>query len=62
MKSPAVMEKYKQGPVGMMTIYPNGLPVMPKFLGMWFAYNLVIGIFVAFVLLVTAAAAKATCL
>src|SRR6266567_7142522 len=33
MKSPAVVEKYNQGPVGMMTIAPNGPPVMPKFLG-----------------------------
>ncbi len=30
MKSPAVVEKYNQGPVGMMTIAPNGPPVMPK--------------------------------
>ena len=34
MKSPAIVEKYKQGPVGMMTIAPNGPPVMPKFLGL----------------------------
>jgi hypothetical protein len=48
MKSPAVMEKYNQGPVGMMTIFPSGPPVMPKFLGMWFAYCLIIGFFVAY--------------
>src|ERR1700684_904003 len=47
MKSPAVIEKYNQGPVGMMTIAPNGPPVMPKFLGLWFAYCLIIGFFVA---------------
>jgi hypothetical protein len=40
MKSPAV--------VGMMTIAPNGPPVMPKFLGLWFGYCLVIGFFVAY--------------
>src|SRR6266550_9420910 len=33
MKSPALIEKYKQGPVGMMTVASNGPPVMPKFLG-----------------------------
>ena len=38
MKSPVVIEKYKQGPVGMMTVLPTGPPVMPKFLGMWFVY------------------------
>jgi hypothetical protein len=48
MKLPATVEKYKQGPVGMMTIFPSGPPVMPKFLGMWFAYCLVISFFVAY--------------
>jgi hypothetical protein len=48
MKSPAVVEKYKQGPVGMLTVFPSGPPVMPKFLGMWFVYCLVIGFFVAY--------------
>jgi hypothetical protein len=48
MKSPAVMEKFKQGPVGMLTLFPSGPPAMPKFLGMWFAYCLVIGLFVAY--------------
>ncbi len=48
MKSPAVTEKYNQGPVGMMTVFPSGPPVMPKFLGLWFVYCLVIGFFVAY--------------
>ena len=48
MKSPALMEKYKQGPVGMLTVFPSGPPVMPKFLGMWFVYCLIIGFFVAY--------------
>lgn len=48
MKSPAGIEKYKQGPVGYMNIVPNGPPVMPKFLGLWFVYCLVIGFFVAY--------------
>ncbi len=48
MKSPALLEKYKQGPVGMMTVFPSGPPVMPKFLGMWFVYCLMIGFFVAY--------------
>lgn len=47
MKSPAMLEKYKQGPVGMMTVFPSGPPAMPKFLGMWFVYCLIIGLFVA---------------
>jgi hypothetical protein len=48
MKSPAMIEKYKQGPVGMMTVFPSGPPAMPEFLTMWFVYCLVIGFFVAY--------------
>lgn len=48
MKSPAAMEKYKQGPVGFMTIFPSGPPNMPKFLVQWFVYCLLIGFFVAY--------------
>jgi hypothetical protein len=55
MKSPAVIEKYKQGPVGMMTIAPNGPPVMPKFLGQWFGYCLLVGFFVAYLTVHTVA-------
>src|SRR6202040_1464056 len=31
MKSPALAEKYKQGPVGFLNILPSGPPAMPKF-------------------------------
>jgi len=48
MKSPAAVEKYKQGPVGFMTIMPSGPPAMPKFLVQWFLYCLLIGFFVAY--------------
>lgn len=48
MKSPAMVEKYNQGPVGRLTVSPNGPPAMPKFLGLWFGYCLIIGLFVAY--------------
>jgi hypothetical protein len=48
MKSPAAQEKYKQGPVGTLTVIPNGPPAMPKYLAMWFTYCIVIGFFVAY--------------
>jgi hypothetical protein len=48
MKSPALLEKQKQGPVGFMTIIPSGPPALPKFLIQWFLYCLVIGFFVAY--------------
>jgi hypothetical protein len=32
----------------MLTVFPSGPPAMPKFLGLWFAYCLLIGLFVAY--------------
>ena len=48
MKTPAAIEKYNQGPVGMMTVFPSGPPFLPRFLGLWFGYCLVISFFVAY--------------
>jgi hypothetical protein len=48
MNSPATIEKFKQGPVGIVTVFPSGPLAMPKFMGMWFAYCLIIGFFVAY--------------
>lgn len=48
MKSPAAIERYKQGPVGFLRIMRNGPPVMPKFLGMWFGFCLIVSFFVAY--------------
>jgi hypothetical protein len=48
MKSPALIEKQKQGPVGFITILPSGPPAMPKFLGQWFGFCLLIGLFAAY--------------
>jgi hypothetical protein len=48
MKTPAMQEKYKQGPVGMMTVFPSGPVAMPKFLGQWFGYCLIVAFFVAY--------------
>jgi hypothetical protein len=47
MKSPEVVEKFKRGPIGLLTVIPSGAPAMGKYLGQWFAYCVVIGIFVA---------------
>ena len=48
MKSPEAVAKYEKGPVGMMIVFPNGAPFIPKFLGLWFGYCLVIAFFVAY--------------
>ncbi len=48
MKSPAVQEKFKQGPVGLLTVLPSGPPAMGKYLGSWFGYCLLVGFFTAY--------------
>ena len=49
MKSPDVVEKFKRGPVGLLTVIPSGAPAMGKYLGMWFVYCVVVSIVVAVV-------------
>ncbi len=48
MKSPEMAEKWKQGPNGVLTIMASGMPQMPKFLGQWFGYCLLLNFFVAY--------------
>jgi len=48
MKSPEAQEKFKRGPVGMLTIRAAGLPSMGSFLGQWFVYCLLISLFTAY--------------
>jgi hypothetical protein len=48
MKSPEMMEKYTKGPVGYLTIIPNGAPAMGKLLTLWFLYCVLVGVFVAY--------------
>jgi hypothetical protein len=48
MKTPAVQEKFKQGPVGFLTIFPSGPVNMSKFMAQWFVYCLLMAFFVAY--------------
>lgn len=48
MNTPAAQEKFKEGPVGFVTIFPSGPPNMSKFLGLWFVYCLILGVFTAY--------------
>jgi hypothetical protein len=48
MKSSEVQEKFKRGPVGLITIRPSGAPGMGKFLVQWFLYCVVVAIFTAY--------------
>jgi hypothetical protein len=43
-----MVDKYQQGPVGMLTVFDNGVPVLPKFLGQWFVFCLIVSFFVAY--------------
>ena len=47
MKSPEVVEKFKRGPIGLLTVIPSGAPAMGKYLGMWFVYCVAVSIFMA---------------
>ncbi len=49
MGTPEMKAKFENGPVGLMTIWPSGPPAMGKYLGLWFAYTVLIGIFVAYI-------------
>ncbi len=49
MRSPQFAEKFKRGPVVMMTVMPSGSMAMGKQLTMWFGYAVVVGIFAAYV-------------
>ncbi len=49
MSSPEMIDKYNKGPVGHLTVIPNGPPAMGKYLCMWFAYSILIGVFVAYI-------------
>ena len=49
LSAPGMVEKYRQGPVGFVTILRNGPPAMGKSLVQWFVYTLVVGFMVAYV-------------
>ena len=48
MKSPEMQEKFKRGPVGLLTVFPSGAPAMGKYLVKWFLYCVLVNIFVAY--------------
>ena len=56
MQSPEMLKKYKEGPVGFMTVLPSGPPAMGKSLTLWFLFSLFIGFMVAYLIGRTTAA------
>ena len=49
MGSPEMIEKYRRGPVGFMTVMPSGPPRMGVGLVQWFLFSIVVSIFAAYV-------------
>jgi len=49
LKSPAFIEKMKQGPVGMLTMIESGAPTMGMQLFLWFIYCIIVGIIAAYI-------------
>jgi hypothetical protein len=42
MNTPEKREKFKKGPVGLVTLFPNQPPAMGKFMGLWFIFCLIV--------------------
>lgn len=49
MGEPANLEKFQKGPVAHITVLPKGMPAMPKLLGLWFLYTLLVSFVAAYV-------------
>ena len=47
--APARLEKMREGPSALITVYPNEAPAMGGSLALWFVYSLVVGVFAAYV-------------
>lgn len=48
MSSPEMTEKYKEGPVVLMHVFPSGPPAMGKSLAQWLAFCVAVGVFLAY--------------
>jgi hypothetical protein len=48
MSTPEMIEKFRRGPVGHLTVVPSGPPGMGKNLVQWFLYTLIVSFFVAY--------------
>jgi hypothetical protein len=46
--TPEAQERFRRGPNGMLTLHPNGMMNIGKFLGMWFVFCLIVSLFLAY--------------
>ena len=49
LKNPAILEKFKKGPVAAMTVMPSGTPTMSGQLVQWFFYCVLVSILAAYI-------------
>ncbi len=49
MAKPEVQEKFKKGPIAMITIFPNGMPPMGKLLIQQLLFFILVSIFIAYI-------------
>ena len=55
-QTPEMVERFKEGPVGLLTAMPSGPPTMGKALGIWFVFCIIVSVFVAYLTTRTLAA------
>ena len=55
-QTPEMVEKFKEGPVAILTVMPSGPPTMGKALGTWFVFCLIVSVLVAYLTTRTLAA------
>lgn len=48
MQKPEIQQKFREGPSGMLVLFPAGLPAMGAMLGKWFALNLLVAVMAAY--------------
>ncbi len=48
MQSPEMQQKYSEGPVALITVYPSGPPAMGKNLVQWFVFSVVVSLLAAY--------------
>jgi hypothetical protein len=48
MGSPEMLERYRRGPVGFLTVLPSGPPRIGRSLLQWFGFSVLVGLFVAY--------------
>lgn len=53
MQEPAIKEKFVKGPVATLTVYPRGVPRLPKHLAQWFAFSVLVSFVAAYAARIT---------